>query len=122
MIIWLTGNTQAGKTTLARHLKTDDAIILDGDELRTVWKLGLSQEDRYEQNLRAARLAKILEKQGFVVIVALICPYEDLREQVKDITNCKFIYLKGGKSGKEFPYEDPENPDLILEKWSFKDV
>lgn len=85
-----------------------DEIILDGDAMRAVWVgMGFSEADRREQNLRVARLAKELEGQGFNVIVATICPYRDLRDEVQKITNCRFIYLSGGKSGDQFPYEEP---------------
>lgn len=106
MITWITGNSGSGKTTLAKKIvKSDGGIILDGDSMRTVWTLGFSKEDRWENNLRIARIAKILDEQGFNVVVATICPYKDLREEVKKITRCRFIYLEGGLSGQEYPYE-----------------
>lgn len=105
MITWITGNSGAGKTTLARRLRKTE-IILDGDELRAIWPgLGFTKEDRIEQNMRAARLAKNLEDQGFDVIVSTICPFKDLRAQVQEITGCRFVYLEGGKQGEEYPYE-----------------
>jgi len=39
------------------------------------------------------------------VIVATICPYRDLRGRVQEITGCRFVYVEGGKKGKEYPYE-----------------
>lgn len=108
MIRWITGNSEAGKTTLARGMRRHE-IILDGDALRGVWPgLDWSEVSRREQNLRTARLAKLLEDQGFDVIVATICPYRDLREQVRSITGCEFIYLEGGREGPEYPYERPD--------------
>lgn len=105
MITWITGNSCSGKTTLSKRIRTNQ-IILDGDTMRSIWPgLGFSESDRREQNMRIARLAKELNYQGFDVIVSTICPYRDLREQVQKITNCKFIYLDGGKSGKDYPYE-----------------
>ena len=105
MITWITGNTKTGKTILANKMLTNE-IILDGDDMRTVWKLGFTKKDRIEQNLRIANLAKILESQGFNIIIATICPYIELRKKVKKITNCKFINLKGGKKpSKKYPYE-----------------
>lgn len=129
MITWIFGNTESGKTTLAKEItrsfynkngNTDfsedeienspytDAIWLDGNDMREIWTdLGLSKKDRWEQNLRVARLAKILDGQGFNVVVSVICPYKKLRKEVKKITNCKFIYIEGGKEGKEYPFDKP---------------
>jgi len=104
MIWWVCGQMQSGKSTLAHRMK--NAVILDGDDLRTVWKLGFSKDDRWEQNLRAARLAKIIENQGFDVVVSTICPYRDLRAEVQRICKCKFVYVEGGREpSKEYPYE-----------------
>ena len=105
MITWITGQSKSGKSTLARKI-VGNGIMLDGDEMRTVWQLGLSKEDRWEQNMRIARLAKILEKQGFNVVVATICPYKKLREEVRRMTGCKFIYMEGGLTGEDYPYEE----------------
>ena len=105
MIIWITGQSKSGKTTIAKQLKTNRAIILDGDDIRSIYPTGFSQKERWEHNLRVAKLAKLLESQGFEVIVALICPYKKLRNEVKEICNCGFIYLSGGKIHKDYPYE-----------------
>jgi len=37
----------------------------------------------------------------------VICPYRKLRKEVREITNCKFIYIEGGKEGKEYPFDKP---------------
>jgi len=108
-VTWITGNTGAGKTTLARKLKGKEDIILDGDEMRQLWSdLTLTKEDREENNLRIAKLAALLDRQGFNVIVSVIAPYRDLRKKIKQITKCKFIYIEGGRDGKEFPYDHPQ--------------
>lgn len=127
MITWIFGNTKSGKTTLAKEISRSfysgqdfteeeiefspykDAIWLDGDNMRNIWNdLGLSEKDRWEQNIRVARLAKMIDGQGFNVIVSVICPYKKLRKAVKRITNCKFIYVEGGKEGEEYPFDKPE--------------
>lgn len=117
MIIWLTGNSGAGKTTLAKKLDIKNKIILDGDEMRGSINrdLGLSDEDRRENNLRIARLAKVLEKQGYRVIVSVICPFESLRQEVQEITGCEFHYLPyvGDDCRENYPYERPVDPDFI---------
>ena len=110
MILWLTGNTGAGKTTIARVLKRPDSILLDGDEIRDLTNNhDLSKTGRWEHNLYIARLAKLLESQGFQVIVSVICPYEKLRQEVQNITNCEFIYLtyEGDDQLPDKPYERP---------------
>ncbi len=125
-ITWITGNSNAGKTTLALSIlkydttyndgKHDDIshpyykpVWLDGNNMRHIWKdLGLSKKDRTEHNIRIAMLAKMLDDQGHNVIVSVICPYRELRAKVKQITNCKFIYIEGGEKGSKFPYEHPK--------------
>jgi len=107
MVTWITGNSGAGKTTLAKKIIAHDGgILLDGDAMRKCWTLGFSKEDRWENNLRIAKIVNELSSQGFNVIVATICPFKDLRQEVEKITNCRFIYLSGGKeSSNEYPYE-----------------
>ena len=66
-IFWLTGQSSAGKTTLAKaaQKKYPNIINLDGDEMRRTIciGLGLSPEGRKENNLRIARLANLLASQ-----------------------------------------------------------
>lgn len=94
MITWIVGESGSGKTTLAKVLQKEySGIILDGDALRQVWKLGFSTKDRREQNMRAAKLARLIEAQGYNVIVATICPGEELRKEVQLITDCRMIRL-----------------------------
>lgn len=109
-VLWIHGQRDSGKTTLAKKIQSLSyrAINLDGDEMR--WSissdLGFSKNDRIENNLRIAKLAKILKRQGFNIIVSTICPYKELRDEVQMITGCKFVEMDGGaeNSGKT-PYE-----------------
>ena len=118
MIWWLTGNTGAGKTTLAKKMADSRTVILDGNDMRDVWDdWDLTKEGRTKQGLRTARLAKVLESQGHPVIVAVICPYEELRKTVKEICNCQFIYLPYGKESSDLcPYEVPVQPDFVYRR------
>ncbi|MEK6828655.1 MAG: adenylyl-sulfate kinase [Nanoarchaeota archaeon] len=98
MILWITGARHTGKTTLARYLQSQmrRALVIDGDDIRESLNqdLGFENADRIENNMRIARLVKILEKQGFDIIVATICPNVDnLWERVYNICKCKFIHL-----------------------------
>jgi len=111
MIIWISGNTGSGKTYLANKLKLviPNVIQLDGDKMRGVWKdLGLSKEDRWENNLRNARLANVLHVQGnFNVIVSVIAPYIKLREEITEICNPTWIYMPSIQQEKA-DYESPK--------------
>ena len=106
-MIWYFGNTGAGKTAAARQ--HTGAIVLDGDEMREVWTdLDLTKAGRIEQNRRVARLALNLQKQGFKVVVATICPYRELRREIEELTSCEFRFVAGGKTGIEYPFENDE--------------
>ena len=117
MILWIFGNSGAGKTTLANQLKDHLKFIhLDGDDLRQVWRLGFSRQDRFEQNLRAARLAQIFQQQGHRVVVSLICPYNELRQQVTAICQPTWLYLPGGHVADDrYPFEAPNHPVITLQ-------
>mgnify|MGYP001558234068 CR=1 FL=1 len=117
-VIWLTGNVGAGKTTLATLLKERlNAIVLDGDEMRRTIStdLGFGKSAREEHNLRVARLAKLLNEQGFNVVVAVIAPFRSARAKITKIANPFWIYIKGGRRGKSMPYETPKHPDLTID-------
>ncbi len=111
VVYWFHGNSGSGKTHLAMNYQKDNKVILDADDLREVWTdLGFSKKDRYEQNLRLARLARVLMIQGFNVCVASICPYKDLRIEInKILPNIRWIYVNSPdskKPSKEYPFEE----------------
>ncbi len=120
MIIWLTGASGAGKTTLANALskKLRNWIILDGDEMRDSISVGagFDEKERTEHNLRVARLAKVLEKQGSNILVSVIAPFPDLREKVDLICSPKWVCLEGTHEDKTYvnPYIQPDNATLYL--------
>lgn len=120
MIVWLTGASGSGKTTLANALvkKLRNWVILDGDEMRDSISVGagFEEKDRTEHNLRVARLAKVLEKQGKNILVSVIAPYPDLREKVDLICNPTWVCLEGTHEEKNYtnPYIHPDNATLYL--------
>ena len=114
MIIWFTGNSGAGKTTLVQVIqkRLPDTIILDGDEMRASISLGagFSKEAREEHNLRVARLAKILDQQGHIVLVSVIAPFQDARDKIAEICDPIWVYVKRDLPFNiEKPYQEPIN-------------
>ncbi len=97
-VIWLTGLSGAGKSTIARlaerKLYSDgiDAYVLDGDTLRMglCSDLGFTEADRHENVRRAAEVAKILAQAGQVVLVALISPLRADRALARKIIGEEF--------------------------------
>lgn len=91
-IVWLTGLSGAGKTTLAeatRKLLVEQGIacvVLDGDRLRAGLNrdLGFSAADREENMRRTAEAAALFLEQGFVVLVATISPSAAARAAIRD--------------------------------------
>ena len=120
MIIWVTGNSGAGKTFLADTLV--DFIKLDGDDVRKIWKLGFTKEDRFENNKRVARLAQLLHKQGFNVVVSVICPFQEIRDWVTEKINPYWIYIEHENNDPNMPYEVPEHYNMKLKARDFKTV
>ena len=86
MVIWITGISGAGKTSLcnalSRRLKPrlPQLALIDGDAVRQVFgdTLGYSETNRMEQIGRVQRLAKMLSNQGLVVLVAALYSHPDL--------------------------------------------
>ncbi|WP_310733110.1 adenylyl-sulfate kinase [Rubrivivax rivuli] len=90
-VLWLTGLSGAGKSTIAqatcRALRDQGraAAVLDGDELRRglTRDLGFSEADRAENVRRAAEVARLMADAGLVVIVALISPFREDRARAR---------------------------------------
>ncbi|HTI15773.1 MAG TPA: adenylyl-sulfate kinase [Dictyobacter sp.] len=115
--------------------------VLDGDVVRTHLSkgLGFSKEDRDTNIKRIAFVCSLLTRNEVVCISAAISPYRDAREWArKEIGNFVEIYVKcpldvcrerdvkglyklvdEGKiknfTGVDDPYEEPENPELVIE-------
>jgi adenylylsulfate kinase len=98
MVIWLTGLSSAGKTTLGKDLlerlraQGKNVEMLDGDVIRQqICKdLGFSRADRDENVRRIAFVADLLARNGIIVIVSAISPYRAARDEVRHRTP-KFI-------------------------------
>jgi len=88
MIYWFTGQPAAGKTVLANMLKEKlpNAFRIDGDEMRDLFSnKDYSIKGRVENVGTAQRIAHYLHNQGHDVIVSLVSPYIDQREDFKKL-------------------------------------
>jgi len=94
-IIWLTGLSGAGKSTVATELERElfamglQTYILDGDNIRhgLSANLGFSPEDRTENIRRVAEVSRLLMDAGVMVITAFISPYRDDRRLARSLVN-----------------------------------
>jgi adenylylsulfate kinase len=149
--VWLTGLPSAGKSTiagaLADRLRAEGhrVELLDGDELRThlTADLGFSRSDRDTNVQRVGFVARLLARNGIVVLVPVIAPYAAARAKVRsehDVHGTTFVEVyvatplelcaerdvKGlyarqragelsGLTGVDDPYEIPQSPELRLD-------
>lgn len=144
-VIWITGLSSSGKTTLANALHSkivnkNKCVILDGDEVRKAFELNKFDKDsRILHNLNVGRIASLLEAQGFTVIVSLISPYKEVRDKCRTLAkkfvevylntpveicesrDTKGLYAKARNgeiqdfTGVNSPYETPDNPELTFD-------
>ena len=90
-VVWFTGLSGAGKSTLCNKINLEltrrglRVQSLDGDDLRQglCSDLGFSAADRAENVRRALHVANMLAKTGSIVLVALITPFQALRDMVR---------------------------------------
>ena len=89
MIIWLTGQPGSGKTVLAGWLQSitelnSRVMIIDGDDIREIFQNKDYSETGRRKNIELAQnLALFLHNKKYTVIVALVSPYRDQREDFK---------------------------------------
>ena len=93
MVIWMTGLSGSGKTTIAvaleKLLAAEGVItqVLDGDNIRSGINnnLGFSDEDRTENIRRIAEVSKLFVNCGIVTLNCLVSPTKAIRQQAKEI-------------------------------------
>jgi adenylylsulfate kinase len=118
--------------------------LLDGDIVRKELspELGFTKQDREIHARRVVYLSKLLSRNGIISIVSLISPYRDFRRYARSETNMnnnfyevyvkcslrtcigrdpKGLYKKAlsgeikDLTGLQDPYEEPENPEIIVD-------
>lgn len=100
VVVWLTGLSGAGKSTIAMELERElfnlgkQAYVLDGDNIRhgLCSDLGFSPHDRKENIRRVGEVAKLFADAGFVCVTAFISPYREDRDFVRRmLTEGRFV-------------------------------
>lgn len=84
MIIWLTGQPGAGKTTICKHAINEGAFHIDGDDLRDLFdNKDYSEAGRRKNVELAQQIAQYLHNKGKHVWVSLVSPFKDQRDKFK---------------------------------------
>lgn len=149
-VLWFTGLSGSGKTTVARRVaeilrgKGFKVELLDGDEVRK-WlspEAGFTREDRTRHLIRVANVARLLARNGVIVLCSFVSPYIEVRKKIREIiekegirffeiyVKCsleecirrdpKGLYkraLRGeikNMTGIDDPYEPPPNPEIVI--------
>jgi len=147
MVIWLTGLSGAGKTELCHALldivkpRLPTLVRLDGDVVRAIFGggLGYTEPDRVVQIKRIQALARELDRQSFVVLVAALYARPDLlawnrsfftdyfeiyvntsldEVQRRDSKGLYARAMRGEESnvvGIDIPWHAPAAPDLVVD-------
>ncbi len=120
-IYWFTGQPGHGKTVLSKLLKDyleknyeRQVHHVDGDDLRLITNnQNYTREGRYENIRKAQNISHYLQNKGFDVVVSLVAPYKELREELKSRTKVVEIYvhtsdIRGREKFHTNEYEKPE--------------
>lgn len=93
LIIWFTGLSGSGKSTIADHLEQElfnsgfKTYLLDGDNIRHGLNknIDFSDEGRKENIRRIGEVAKLFLDAGIIVITAFISPFREDRDAVRSL-------------------------------------
>lgn len=120
-IIWLIGQPGHGKTVLGKLLEEhidqtahNDVFHIDGDDLRNITINKDYSKSGREQNIKNAQvIAKYLQNKGYHVVVSLVTPYRDIREEFKQNSSNIFevyVHTKEIRGREEFHVDDFQEP------------
>jgi bifunctional enzyme CysN/CysC len=93
VVMWLTGLSGAGKSTIANlveselHRRGHHTYLLDGDNVRHGLNadLGFTQADRVENIRRVAEVSKLMVDAGLIVLVSFISPFRAERLMARSL-------------------------------------
>jgi adenylylsulfate kinase len=133
MIYWFTGQPGAGKTSIAKSLiekLPKNTFHVDGDDLREIFNNKDYSESGRRKNIELAQhLAHFLHNKGTNVIVSLVSPYRDQREDFKNTLKSSIIeiyvhtdHIRGREDFHVKNYEEPidnfldmDTSDVLIE-------
>ena len=116
-IIWLTGLSGAGKSTIANlieqrlHAIGHHTMMLDGDNVRLGLNrdLGFTEADRVENIRRVGEVARLMTDAGLIVLCSVISPYRAEREMVRKlVAEGEFVEVFVDASIEECIRRDPK--------------
>jgi adenylylsulfate kinase len=117
MIYWFTGQPGHGKTVLATALKQnlDNVFHIDGDDLRDIFDNKDYTEAGRRKNIELAQhLAHFLHNKGQNVVVSLVSPYKDQREEFKqkigDTIKEFYVHTTDIRGRENFHVKDYQSP------------
>ncbi|HWA28513.1 MAG TPA: adenylyl-sulfate kinase [Lacunisphaera sp.] len=139
-VIWITGYSAAGKTTVGRKVESRlraeglNTVFLDGDDLRSIFgaKWGYSRAERVELAHVYFRLCSHLAAQGNTVIIAAVAMYREVSEWMhRHIPHAVEVYLQVPEAarrardtstkkvyhqlaGQNPDYDEPVAADLVI--------
>lgn len=95
-VIWFTGLSGSGKSTIANALENElytkgiKTYLLDGDNIRDGLNkdLGFAEFDRIENIRRIGEVAKLFVEAGIIVLVAFISPFKNDRQIARSLVDC----------------------------------
>jgi len=118
MIYWFTGQPGAGKTSIAEVLITKlpkDTFHVDGDDLREIFNNKDYSEIGRRKNIELAQhITHFLHNKGTNVVVSLVSPYRDQREEFKqkigdDIIEI-YVHTENLRGREDFHVKNYEEP------------